>query len=215
MSLRTEKVFVSLLLLAILGGGFVAVARWVDGRSVGTPPWLATPLDAHLPLVPLFVWLYLSWYPATTAVLWTDQNTFRGAYAAYALAFAACATGYILLPVEIQRPTVLSHSGVSGAALALLYRVDPPRNLFPSFHAAIATILVRLASKNQLYRLAIPWCVGVCAACVLTKQHYVLDVVAGVAVGITALRVVDFAKVRITSSPMARPEAVGVPAAPE
>ena len=99
--------------------------------------------------------------------------------------------GYVLLPVTIERPSVGSRANLSGATLAFLYAVDPPRNLFPSFHAAIAAILLRLSAHTQLASAVTAWLIAICAACLLTRQHYVLDVVAGLAVGAFAVAVVD------------------------
>ena len=67
MTLRAEKVCASLVLFVMLGGGFFSLATWTDGRSVPAPNWLLTPIDRAVPVVPSFVWIYLSWYPALWA----------------------------------------------------------------------------------------------------------------------------------------------------
>lgn len=190
MSARTEKLLLSLVLSVLLGGGFFAVAGLDSARTIAPPPWLATALDARIPLVPSFVWLYLSWYPATALVLFANRDNFRRAYVAYAIAFLCCAAGYVLVPVAMARPVIPLDSGASASALAMLYAVDPPRNIFPSFHAAIAAVLWQLRPTVRVWSMMLSaWAIGIGCACVLTKQHFVLDVIAGAGVGIAAARV--------------------------
>jgi len=66
---------------------------------------------------------------------------------------------------------------------------------FPSFHAAVAAILWRLRPASRLGSAGVSaWTVALCAACALTRQHYVLDVLAGLAVGGIAVTLVDAAR---------------------
>jgi membrane-associated phospholipid phosphatase len=194
MTLRAEKALVSLGLASILGPGFFWVARMTEARSTLPPAWLATWLDQICPLIPAAVLIYLSWYPATLIVLVAERTTFRRAYAAYVLAFAMCVAGYLVLPVTISRPNLAHDAGLSVAVLRALYAFDPPVNVFPSFHAAVAAILWRLRPASPIGSAVVSaWVVTLCFACVLTKQHYVLDVVAGLAVGIVAVALGDVA----------------------
>jgi membrane-associated phospholipid phosphatase len=141
--------------------------------------------------------VYLSWYPATAAVLLADRLTFRRAYAAYLAAFVVCVAVYPLFPVTIARPALPADQNLSVSALAWVYAADRPVNLFPSFHAAVAAILWRLRPASRFASTAVSaWVVALCLACVLTKQHYVLDVVAGLAVGGIAVAIVDLARSR-------------------
>jgi len=195
MSLRAEKALVSLGLPLVLHPTFQAVAALASTHSIPPPAWLATPLDRGLPLVPDAAWVYLSWYPATAAVLLADRLTFRRAYAAYLAAFVVCVAVYPLFPVTIARPALPADQNLSVSALAWVYAADRPVNLFPSFHAAVAAILWRLRSTSRVASAAVSaWVVALCLACVLTKQHFVLDVVAGLAVGGIAVTVVDLAR---------------------
>jgi membrane-associated phospholipid phosphatase len=203
MSLRTEKAVVSVTLAAILGPLFFRVSALTASRSIPPPPWLVTPLDEHVPLVPAAVWLYLSWYPICAVGLFAGRTTLRRTYCAYTLAFLACLVGYLVVPVSIVRPTIPDGAGLSLAMLRALYAVDPPVNVFPSFHAAIAAILWRLRPGSRIASVAVSaWTVGLCISCVLTKQHYVLDVMAGFVVGVLAVGAVDVARLWIASLPM-------------
>jgi membrane-associated phospholipid phosphatase len=132
---------------------------------------------------------------------------FRRGTRAYAIGFAVCLLCYVALPASIHRPAV-PDAGPSAAALAILYRHDPPVNVFPSFHATVAAVLYGLRGRGPWCSLGTGvWALAVCIACVLTKQHYVIDVVAGFLLGAIALRLashvtkVDAGALRIGFAP--------------
>jgi len=188
MTARTEKALIALAVQTVLAAGFVAIGQATARHAIPPPPWLDTPLDRSVPLVPGWVWVYATWYPAPLALLAAERIRFRRAAAAVLVAFAACACGYLAWPVRIDRPPA-DGRGASFAALAVLYRIDPPVNVFPSFHAALAAVLVAVGPARGPARTGIvAWMLAVCVSCVLTKQHYVLDVLAGAAVGFAADR---------------------------
>ncbi|HEV7734531.1 MAG TPA: phosphatase PAP2 family protein, partial [Candidatus Binatia bacterium] len=85
--------------------------------------------------------------------------------------------------------------GASIVALRFLYAVDPPVNVFPSFHAALAWIVAHHFQPTSPYlRWAVRiWMASICLACVLTKQHFAADVAAGLLLAIGVSRVVSIA----------------------
>jgi membrane-associated phospholipid phosphatase len=108
--------------------------------------------------------------------------------------FLICAVGYVLLPVTIERPAIDPAAGWTAMMLRALYRLDPPMNLFPSFHAAAAAVILRL--RHGFGRLQTPlvgWMTGICLSCVLAKQHYVMGVIVGLAVGSLSYELVSMA----------------------
>ena len=142
--------------------------------------------------MPAAVWLYLSWYVAPLLILRTDRTRFRRAAVAVLVSFLACAAGWSLLPVSMDRPRLDGGGGPSIVALRAVYAIDPPSGLFPSFHAALAAIIVRVPWRSRLARAAqAAWMCAICVSCLLTKQHYVLDVLSGVVVGLLTAVTVD------------------------
>jgi membrane-associated phospholipid phosphatase len=194
MTLRAEKLIVAVTLGALLHPAFQAIAAWARAHSVPAPWWMDTPLDRALPLVPAAVWAYVSWYPASLVLFFAGRQTLRRAYVSYLIAFAICLMCYAAFPVAIGRPSLLGTDGLSAALLATLYANDLPVNLLPSLHAAVATVLFRLRPASAAPgALVAVWAAAVCVSCVLTKQHYVADVVAGALLGGAALRAADWA----------------------
>jgi membrane-associated phospholipid phosphatase len=191
-TVRGEKGLVAVALGALLHLAFQATAGWSSVHSMPAPWWLDTPLDRALPVVPESAWVYVSWYPASLALFFTDRTTLRRAYLAYLAAFTVCLGSYAAFPVTIERPELPTHASPSVALLTIVYANDKPVNLLPSFHAAVASVLLTLRPTSRILGLLTAvWVAAVCASCVLIKQHYVLDVIAGVALGRGALYVVD------------------------
>ena len=180
-----EKVLVSAILLA------VAIPVFYGAEALSTrhlaAPWLVTRWDATIPLVPSAVWIYMSWYLAPWFVLAAPSREFRRVACAIVLAFMACMICYVLVPASIERPAILGQT-LSERALRFLYEHDPPWNICPSFHAALCAVLWRTAAGDSLAKLMMAiWMAAICAACVLTKQHNILDIAAGILVGCGAI----------------------------
>jgi membrane-associated phospholipid phosphatase len=146
--------------------------------------WIITRWDAALPLVPAAVWPYVSWYVAPAMALAAPRREFRRIAWAILVSFAICEIVFVAMPASVERPEVAGFT-LSERALRMVYRVDPPWNVFPSFHAALCAILAMAARGSALQRGVVwAWMAVICAACVLTKQHGILDIVAGLGVGV-------------------------------
>ncbi len=192
MTARAEKVLAAVVLTIVTRMLFVALARWSGAHDTASPPWMALPIDAAIPVLPMAVWAYLSWYAAPLLIFWAELWEFRRVIVAVLLAFLACSAGWLLVPAAIERPQLAPSAALSLHALRGLYQIDPPTNLFPSFHAALAAIIARTPLGPPVMRwMTRGWMVAICFGCVLTKQHYVLDVAAGIIVGVGAVVSVD------------------------
>jgi hypothetical protein len=187
----TEKALTSAVLLAITIPVFYGAEALMTLHPVAG--WLVTRWDAKIPLIPAAVWIYMSWYFAPWLVLAAPTREFRRIAAAIVVAFVSCMICYVLFPAAVERP-VIPGPTLSDSALRFLYQHDPPWNIFPSFHAALCAVLWRSANGGLLARRAMQvWMAAICAACLLTKQHNILDIVAGILVGASALVVVTVA----------------------
>ena len=212
MTVRWEKTLLAVAVAAVMLPGFVAVAVIASAHAVPPPPWLLTRLDAAIPFVPAAAWPYVSWYLASFLLLLAPREQFRRLCFAEFTAYLICSIGHLLWPIYILRPALDGLDGPSATVLRVLYALDPPVSLFPSFHAAVPPILLQLRPPSRLLRLGLmTWMLAICTSCVLTKQHYVLDVVAGLAVGVIAVRMVDVAQRWLMSSPMTRQAPAGLP----
>jgi len=187
-SASLEKALITVVLFVVTVLVFFATGALT--KTHVSPAWLVTRWDLSIPLVPIAVWPYFSWYVSPLPLLAASRQDFRRVACAVVLAFAISILGFIVFPASIQRP-VIAGGTLSERALLLLYKYDPPWNIFPSFHAALCAILWRPVFGGRLARMLMPvWMSTICVACVLTRQHHLLDIVAGLLLGFFTLAAV-------------------------
>jgi membrane-associated phospholipid phosphatase len=143
-------------------------------------------IDSLIPLRTEFAPVYgtIYWFFILPLLYARDPALFRPLLYAYASILAICSTFFILYPVEYPRdPVVVRHFG--DWTLALIHRADPPTNCFPSSHCAVA-VLSALATRKVHPPAGTPallLALAICAGTVFTRQHYLVDTVAGIALG--------------------------------
>ncbi len=181
---------VAFFLVGYFGVGWLATDP-VDARS------LATPLDAAIPFLLASVLVYWSILPMGLLPVFVvaDRESFKRVALAYAATIAVALATFVAFPVTSQgfRPDAqaYSDSGFAGWLLQLLHFLDPPLNLFPSLHLALAFLaaLAALHVRSGVGVLALAWTVCIAASVCTTKQHFVVDAVAGIALAGVAHRV--------------------------
>lgn len=150
---------------------------------------LAGSADARIPFLPGSVWLYLLVFPGSLLPLFLvrSQDLFRRAMAAYVAAIAVSLTAFLAFPVTSVSlradAASLDRARFSTWAVAKLYAIDPPYNLFPSLHLSIATLAALTAWKARRAYGAAALCgvVLIGVSTLTVKQHFIADVAAGVA----------------------------------
>jgi membrane-associated phospholipid phosphatase len=160
--------------------------RYYLGTAI-TLPW--TQVDAWVPLVPATVWLYVSDYALVFSAFlrlptWPEVKRFMRGY--YAM-LAAGAVVHFFWPTTFPRhwfpvPT----EGAVGVAFTFVRTVDTPASCLPSMHVASSFF-----AAFSLWRQPRPtflgwsaWALAVAVSTLTTKQHYVVDVLAGVALAV-------------------------------
>lgn len=177
-------------LLATLGVFAAWPAFYFLASQLGqlTPPMVFDfAIDDRIPMMtqlsPIYVTIY--WFFIMPALYGRGREHFWPLLKAYATLMVVCSAVFILLPVAFPRePLPIRHLG--DWALAIVRGLDPPTNCFPSSHCAVA-ILSALALRTMhppghLPGLALA--LSICVATVLTKQHYVVDSLAGMLLGL-------------------------------
>lgn len=154
-----------------------------------TPASLSTWLDAQVPFVPAFIFvyaLYYVWMLWPLFVLSRRLDFYRG-LGAFGLIQAAAFAVFILCPSRMARPNELP-DGAAGYLLALLYQVDEGWNVFPSLHVAHSVFVALL-----VWRFRRSWWLPIACgstlislSTVLIKQHYVVDIPAGAVLAMVA-----------------------------
>src|SRR5687768_6596609 len=143
-------------------------------------------LDRALPLLPswalVYGALYLFLILLPVFVVRQDELIRRTVFAYLLVWITAYVFFFVVYPTAAPRPAKVIGEGFAVWGLRALYSSDPPYNCFPSLHVAHSFVSA-LASYRMHRGLGIV--ATICAALValstlFTKQHYVLDVIAGV-----------------------------------
>jgi membrane-associated phospholipid phosphatase len=148
-------------------------------------------LDRAIPVQPVWSLIYgaLYMFLIVLPVLAVRQEEhIRRTVLAYLTVWLTAYVCFVLYPTVASRPEQVIGDGFAAWGLRALYDSDPPYNCFPSIHVAHSFV-----SALTVYRLhrATGIFAAVCAALVAvstlyTKQHYVVDVIAGIALAFAA-----------------------------
>jgi hypothetical protein len=179
-----EKALLALGLLILFGGGYFGIGYLTDPARTHS---LAVPFDLALPFKPAWVWVYVWVIPAAVAPVFLvrSQPLYRRAILAYALTIAIACLVFIVYPVsaaDLRSQATLDIAQFSDRMVAVLYRVDPAANAFPSLHLALVTLAALAAWKaSRMLGLLLGFSVpAVAIAVLLVKQHFLLDAMAGI-----------------------------------
>lgn len=152
---------------------------------------LESPLDAKIPFLPAWIIVYvLSFVSWVVSIIWilseSKQHAYRlcGVYTIIVILSGICFLAY---PITIQRPEI-TEGGLFNDWVRLLYWIDAPQNLCPSFHVVISYLCWRgtmgckkIPKWYQWFNLI--FLILVCFCILFVKQHYLIDI--GVALVIT------------------------------
>lgn len=149
---------------------------------------METRADRLVPFRAGWVWPYISFFPLWIAgyarVARLGRRELLQLTAAHVLAESVCGVFFVLLPTTNTRPAL--PPGPSGRVLGLIYRADPPLNLFPSVHCTVSRLVWTFLRGERRVPLPVRalfagWAGCVCASTVLVRQHVLADVAAGLA----------------------------------
>lgn len=160
--------------------------RWVASRQFGTR------IDDLIPYWPVWAWVYsFIYYPAIVYLNWTVESPrqFNHMAMSFFLLLAGQMVFFVFMPVETppRWRELVTRDRASERFLLYVQKFDSSRNCFPSMHMSVATLTAFHASRTLGgAAFAFPVLIGV--SCVLTKQHYLIDVPAGAVLGYGAWR---------------------------
>jgi len=150
---------------------------------------MTTNIDRAVPFLPwttgIYFGCYLLWI-ANYFLCAADKNTTRRDrfFSADALSKLMCFVLFVLVPTTNIRPEVVGDT-FWDALTRHLYHIDSPVNLFPSIHCLVSWLCwvgVRdrkdVPAVHRWFSLAVA--IAVCISTLTTKQHVIVDVLAGV-----------------------------------
>ena len=185
-----------LILSVFLIVGMYQVYFWCQRHVVVRPRSLMLPIDERIPYWPSWVWIYsFFYYPIILYInlLVDSPRQFIHLVSSFVLLLAVQSILFTLFPVATPKAWRARNSkrGLSERFLAYVQSFDGPSNCFPSMHCSVAMLTAlhlfpHLGSAVFLF----PLLIGL--SCLFTKQHFLIDVPAGAALGWGAFEVYRF-----------------------
>jgi membrane-associated phospholipid phosphatase len=169
------------------------VDRFTDGGLATRSLW--TRLDRAVPIVPGAIWPYALYYVLVMMPLFAVRRVreLSEVLSAYLLVTVSAWVVYALWPVRMEYPHAFC-AGFNCQILLRLWAMDMGVNVMPSLHAAHSVLAAAIfwSYRNKAWPLVAVGAAAVSVAAILTRQHYILDIVAG-----AALALVVWALVRV------------------
>lgn len=188
-NLLPKFVRLPLLLMLLFNFGVYILPSRLFVRNVARYD-LTLALDILLPCLPIFaliyVLAYLQWVGSYVLHCRESVQLCYRIAAANIIAKLLCLLCFIFLPTRMVRPEVTG-TGLFAWGTRLIHTIDDPVNLFPSIHCLESWMCFRsammLKKKNGWYIAGQGvFTLLVFASTVLIKQHFVIDIPAGILV---------------------------------
>jgi len=180
--------------LAVLGLillGWLVIYFYVNRLQVAPDRRLdlGTSLDQRIPYIPLFALVYFSTYIFVIQPFFILSNTRQFYWMAASFAAISLISSLIhaVVPSRIERVEQVTLGGMTGWMLDLFQKTCKPYGNFPSMHVGLSVPVVAanfLVYGSSAGFLALAWALLIAISTLYTKQHYILDVVAGFAGGL-------------------------------
>jgi len=143
-------------------------------------------VDNAVPFLDWTVWIYCSYFVFLFLPFAVCRDDARAARVLYGLMANSVLAGVVFLvwPTTgvVQQPVM---RGVSGLLWSALLTVDRPANYFPSLHVANVCVCALALSRegNTWRRVAVVWTTLIVVSTLTTKQHFFIDLPAGLSLG--------------------------------
>jgi membrane-associated phospholipid phosphatase len=177
-----------MVLLMLLVPFYIFIAETMPGRPAHVPE---IRLDRLFPVQPAWALVYGALYLFLIVLpvfVVRQPDLIRRTFLAYLAVWITAYVFFLAYPTAAPRPPQVAGEGFLVWGLKFLYSADPPYNCFPSLHVAHSFVSA-IACWRVHRRVGIA--AGICASLVgistlFTRQHYVLDVLAGIVLAAVA-----------------------------
>ena len=175
------KNLILLIIAVVIGSGFFFVNNSTNIH------YLASTLDNKIPFIPIFIFPYLIFIGMFWIILFyafAKKNNFLPLVLSIIIVYLISYIVYTIFPTCVYRPTVDIHGFIS-QLVKYLYAIDRPCNDFPSIHnssVAILAVYFYYTNKKANYWYGI-FALFVILSTVFLKQHNIVDVISGLAIG--------------------------------
>jgi len=167
---------------------YFVIGQWTAGDHHYQP---FTFLDRAMPLTPAWIAVYASLYMCAfllPLVVVRSHELFRQTLKAFLFVMLVSYVGFWFYPTVAPRVEKATVDGFAEWSLQLFYDLDQPYGCFPSLHVAYAFVgaLASYRMHRGVGMAAVAWASLIGVSTVYTKQHFVVDAVAGAIVAFAA-----------------------------
>ncbi|CAG1012308.1 undecaprenyl-diphosphatase [Anaerolineales bacterium] len=160
---------------------------------------LGIELDRKIPYLPLFALAYFSTYIFVLQPFFilSDARQFHWMLTSFVSISVLSSLIHAAVPSKIERVERVTVGGLSGWGLALFQKTCKPYGNFPSMHVGLSVPVVAanfMTGGPVIGGVMLAWAVLIAVSTLFTKQHYILDVLAGIAGGAVISALVYFCR---------------------
>lgn len=142
--------------------------------------------ELEIPLVPGFIWVYLSAYLCCLLPLFVlNADQIKAFGRSFLKCILVAGSVFFLFPAKLGFPREHFVEGYDGI-YQMLYKLDQPYNLIPSLHVGLTVVMVLTITTYVPHRglkwALHLWVILIICSVVLVHQHHLADVVTGFAV---------------------------------
>jgi membrane-associated phospholipid phosphatase len=147
-------------------------------------PTMLTPsaIDEKTPFLAWTVWIYNSQFFFLAISIYLMREPLNLSRTLYAMALVSLFSfvTFTVFPTTLPRDYATG-TGITAKAFQSLYAIDSSSNCFPSLHVALAWLaaLGVWQERRSLGMVICLWAVLITISTMTTKQHYFIDVIAG------------------------------------
>lgn len=186
----------AVLTIALQGLIYLAIGQSIEGEPFYNYFWI----DTKIPFLTIFVLPYVIWMPLLYAgfiyIGLKNKTLFWNTIITYNVSVMICNVIFIVFPTYVPRPEVTGTDLLS-YLVTLVYNSDEPLNCLPSVHVLTSYILLITMNRHKIIGFAwrilfsvILW--SIIFSTVFIKQHALIDLFAGIALGEFVYRAVHF-----------------------
>ena len=185
--MRLADYVIHLVLSGVLVVGGYQFYFWCQHNAPFEARELGSFIDELIPYAPRWVWVYgFLYYPVIfyLSILLKSPQQFTHVASSYLLLLAFQVVFFLVFPVRTPKSwrAIVERRTLSERFLAFVQRIDGPCNSFPSMHTSMAMLTaLHLYDRHGIVSFAFPVVIGL--SCLFTKQHYLVDIPAGAALG--------------------------------
>lgn len=143
-----------------------------------------TALDRAIPFLPLLIPVYVSYLlyaPLVVSRSSDDREVTELFYLSHIQLFI-CLCFFILFPVTYPRDIFYYDDSFTHLFNQLWTTLDAPNNCFPSLHTANCCLTIQYSQNKKNRLIYTIWGMLIIAGTLVCKQHYVIDIFAGLLV---------------------------------